>query len=237
MLEIELVNEKTGVSKKTLEDWQLKCYDIQISFPSAKTYLVDIPGGDGKIDLTEALTGEVKFNNRTISLSFDYRGDYFDWKRKISEIANFLHGKRTKIFISTDKYYYYVGRVMIDTKKSNIADCQIELTGEVEPYKLEVVSSTDKWLWDSFDLKTGVIREYKDIVVSGDTKVEVIGSPEKVIPIFECTNSMYVTFNNQKTLLPKGRSKNLDIEIIDGVNEMIFSGNGKVTIEFRGGSL
>lgn len=237
MLDIELINEKTGVSKKTLEDWKLKCYDLQISFPSAKTYLVDIPGRDGKIDLTESMTGEVKFNNRTISLSFDYQGDYFDWNRKISEIANFLHGKRTKIFISTDMYYYYIGRVVIDTKKSNIADCQITLTCDVEPYKLESISSTDDWLWDSFDFEVGVIREYKDIVISGDTKIQVIGSPKRVIPVFECTDPMYVTFDNKKTLLPKGKSKVLDITITDGVNEMVFSGNGKVTIEFRGGSL
>ena len=38
--------------------------------PKPKTYTVDIPGGNGVIDLTEALTGDVSYSNRTQKFTF-----------------------------------------------------------------------------------------------------------------------------------------------------------------------
>ena len=37
-----------------------------LSPPEPKTYTVDIPGGDGVIDLTEGLTGDVAYNGNVV---------------------------------------------------------------------------------------------------------------------------------------------------------------------------
>ena len=54
-------------TKHSYRDWGLllKSRPV-ISPPSPKTVYVDIPGSNGVIDLTESLTGDVKFDNRTI---------------------------------------------------------------------------------------------------------------------------------------------------------------------------
>ena len=38
--------------------------------PEPKTYTIDIPGGDGVIDLTESLSGDVVYNNRHQEFTF-----------------------------------------------------------------------------------------------------------------------------------------------------------------------
>lgn len=61
-------------SKHSYDDWGLilKSRPV-ISPPSPKTIYIDVPGADGIIDLTESMTGEVKFNNRTITFEFNSR--------------------------------------------------------------------------------------------------------------------------------------------------------------------
>ena len=55
--------------KHTYRDWNLGWVGVTIDFPEAKTYLVDLPGGNGSIDLTTTLTGgDVKYKDRNISL-------------------------------------------------------------------------------------------------------------------------------------------------------------------------
>ena len=47
--------------KHTFKDWGLICTKIEISDPERKTYYVSIPGRDGDLDLSEALSGEIQY--------------------------------------------------------------------------------------------------------------------------------------------------------------------------------
>ena len=49
---------------RTERDWGLKLLSIYIPMPKPKTQLVDIPGGDGSIDLTE-INGRPAYNDQT----------------------------------------------------------------------------------------------------------------------------------------------------------------------------
>ncbi len=224
-------------SHHTFKDWDLKWYDIQLGFPEAKTHFIDVPGADGVIDLTQALTEDVKYKNRPISLSFDYLGDFYNWQVKVSKIANLLHGQQIKIILDIDKSHYYLGRISLDTKKSNIAQGDIVLSGNVDPYKYELISSIEDWLWDPFNFETDVIRNYKDLVVSGTLQLTVVGSRMPHIPTFICSQPLTLTFKGVTYDLPVGTSKVLDVVIREGDNELVFKGNGTVSVDYRGGSL
>ncbi|MCR2365447.1 hypothetical protein NSR35_26285, partial [Salmonella enterica] len=53
--------------KKTYDDLGLLLApDSSIGEAKVKTYLVDIPNGNGTLDLSEAITGEVSFEDREI---------------------------------------------------------------------------------------------------------------------------------------------------------------------------
>lgn len=222
--------------KKTYDDWGLLLQSLVISMPEAKTSQVDIPGADGVIDLTESM-GSVKYNNRELQMVFDVQGDPEDWHSLTSQIGDYLHGKRLKIILDTDPDYYYIGRLSLNSEKSNYLINRITITGDMEPYKYELFSSMEDWLWDSFDFETGVVREYKDLVVNGSLTVDVPGTRKEVIPTITASAAMQVEWKGVRYDLLAGVNKIYAISIPEGDQELIFYGNGTINIDYRGGSL
>jgi hypothetical protein len=100
-----------------------------------KTKLIQVPGTNTVIDLTEALTGEVKYETRTIRCKFCVIGGRSNWPAVYSAILNEIHGKRMQIIMDDDPNYYYIGRVAVDEWESEKVTATIVITAEVEPYK------------------------------------------------------------------------------------------------------
>lgn len=221
----------------TYRDWRLKWFGIDISSPKAKTYTIDIPGMDGSLDLTESLMGDVKYNNRTIKLSFETDGDYYDWATLSSKFNNFCHGRKVKVILDTDPNYYWEGRINLSSTKQDYSYGELELTMDAEAYKLEKYSSLENWIWDDFSFKDGIIREYKDLKVNGSLQLVIPGRRKKIYPYITCSNNMKVTFNGITYNLPRGTVQALGIELGDTENALYFSGYGTVSVEYRGGSL
>lgn len=221
---------------KSHEDWGLKLETIQLSFPEAKTDQIDIPGANGVIDLTE-VNGQVCYKNRTMTLTFSLNDDYAEWHLLSSRIAKELHGKVIKCILPDDPNYYYEGRFSLDSKKEDDVITDIVITGDVHPFKLDVYSSSEEWLWDPFSFEDGIIRSYHDIEISGTTAVCVIGSEMPVVPKFICSAVMDLEFEESIFHLASGENMDYDIILSDGENQLIFTGNGMVTIEYRGGIL
>lgn len=225
--------------KHTLRDWKLGWLSITLGFPEPKTYEQDIPGADGSLDFTEAMTpGDVKYKQRSITMELDMLDkDYFDWNAKISEIANYLVGQKFKIFLDSDPAFYYIGRLKLETEKDEKAESKITISGEVDPYKYEKYSSLESWTWDDFNFETGIVREYKELQVNGSYELYIPGHRKKIVPIIECSAAMQVTYNGKTYSLPDGKSKVFDIWLGEGANYLTFTGNGTVSVDYRGGSL
>ncbi len=217
-------------------DFGLILTSVALPNPEAKLYEVDIPGADGALDLTEAFGG-IRYNQRILNLSFAFTKGYAYRYTRNSQIANQLHGKKMKIIMDEDPAFYYLGRVNFSEWVVDKSLGILSFSITADPYKYELLSSTDDWLWDPFDLETGIIRGYKDIAVSGTTDVIVIGSERQVVPTIITSAAMTVTFESNTYSLVAGSNKIYDIEIRDGEYTLTFTGNGTVTIEFTGGSL
>lgn len=221
----------------TYQDWKLILTSTQIGFPNMKRETINIPGADGELDFSEVLTGEVKYENRKISFTFVTTDRYKNWKNKISEISNYLHGQKFKIILDEDPSYYYFGRVEINSFKSDKSIGKISIDCEVEPYKYDLYSSTEDWKWDTFNFENGIINKTKDILVRGEKTIVIIGKRKKYIPEISCDNLLQVVFNSKTYKLLPGTQKVLNMEICEGINELKFIGMGKVSINYRGGSL
>lgn len=91
----------------TERDWGLKLLSVYIPMPAPKTQLVDIPGGDGNIDLTE-INGRPAYSDRQgVELVFDLMdGDYKIWFMKYSEFAKEVHGKKVKMILDDEPEHY-----------------------------------------------------------------------------------------------------------------------------------
>ena len=107
-----------------------------VSPPKPKTKLIQVPGSNTVIDLTETLTGGVvKYEPRTIRCVFYVIGGRNKWPSVYSSVLNDVHGKRMKIVIDDDPNWYYEGRVSVNEFDSNEFSATIVITAEVEPYK------------------------------------------------------------------------------------------------------
>lgn len=225
--------------KNTWDDWHLIPASRPLfNPPSVKTNIVDIPGGDGVLDLTTALAGRPTYNNRTGSWTFYVQNGFKDWSALYSEIMVYLHGQQYRAVLEDDPTYYYEGRFAVNQWKSDQQWSQIVIDYNVGPYKKEAADEGQNWLWDTFNFETGVIRNYKNLSVLTSLTVVVIGDMMESIPVIICSASgMSVEYNGTSYSLAKGANTIGDIVLHSGENALTFHGSGIVTIENTGGRL
>ena len=221
---------------KTFTDWGLKLESMSVSFPEAKTDQVDIPGANGLLDLSE-VNGQICYKNRTLTLNFSLLDDYTEWHDLSSKIARALHGKVVKCILPDDPNYYYEGRFSLQSTKNSDVLADFVFSGDVQPFKMERYTAAENWLWDLFSFENGIVRGYSEISVSGSLTLEVIGSDMPIVPEITCSAAMNVEIGGQVFELVEGVNKNYEIVLGSGRNMMKFTGNGTVSIDFRGGVL
>ena len=216
-----------------MSDFGLKLLSIELGTPAVRKSTVTIPGRNGALDLTEAITGFPLYDNATHKLTFDFRdGTYDEWVSVSSDLRGKIHGRRLPVVIGNDSYYYDA-RVNVESSKLNQQYSQVVVTLDAAPYKLARKTSLDDWEWDSFNFETDIIRDYKNIQVPGE--LVVIGDVMPTGCIFEASAAITVTYNGKSYQIPKGRSTVPDILIMEGEHTMSFSGSGTVSVEYRGG--
>lgn len=225
--------------KNTWDDWHLIPASRPLfNPPSVKENMVDIPGGDGVLDLTASLAGRPTYNNRSGSWTFYVQNGFKDWTVLYSEIMVYLHGQEFKAVLEDDPAYYYEGRFSVNSWKSDKDYSQIVIDYNVGPYKKEYGSTGSDWLWDSFNFETGVIRNYKNLSVLTTLTVTVIGDMMENVPvIIASTSGMQVEYEGVTYGLSKGANTISQIILHSGENELTFTGEGIITIENVGGRL
>lgn len=173
--------------------------------PEPKTYTVDIPGGNGTIDLTEALTGDVSYENRSQEFTFDvlYPDDFEKTKTKV---MNFLHGRAYDYTMTMDPGYTYHGRFTVEsfehTAYANGIVGEIKVKIEANAYKSKGTQA--------FKLNATCGKLYR--FESGRRKVH---------PIVECDQVCFFTLlpNGSEITVPSGTHRLNDVLFESGVNE------------------
>ncbi len=140
---IDFTDISTGVTMNTFGDWRLVATTRPvINPPKPKTKYVDIPGGDGQIDLTDALAGRPAYSNREGSIEFLVMNNYapegpsdYNWVNAYSSVMQFLHGKRVRAVLEDDPDYYYEGRVTVDSWNTNKDWSTISISYSFYPYR------------------------------------------------------------------------------------------------------
>lgn len=221
--------------KNTWDDWQLVPQTRPFFAPPApKVKTVDIPGGDGLIDLTESLTGYPVYSNRTGSIDFIVVNDFYEpvssheeWFKVYSRIMNYIHGQKMIAYLEDDPDWYYEGRFSVGSWKSGKNYSEITINYDVGPYKWskktfrEEVEEYSNWLWDPFSFVDGVIwSNFNDITITAgdgwkkyEFKTDLIGRAP-VCPVFD------IELGNGATSLDiRFVNNNLGIEETKGITE------------------
>ena len=176
-----------------------------LSPPEPKTYTVDIPGGDGVIDLTSALTGDVAYSNRSQSFTFMVV-DPDSFERVKTDVSNFLHGKSFDYQMTMDPGYTYHGRFSV-TEYSHAVYAYPGLVGvfavaiDADPYK-------------SKGLQTYQLN------ATGGKMFRLESGRKPVHPVIECTQPCRVRWKDGVTVVPVGTYRLNDVLFTQGFNEI-----------------
>ena len=226
--------------KNTWTDWGLIPSSRPVFVPpTAKEKFIDIPGKSGPMDLSTLYAGRTVFANRQGSLEFIVTDQTRDWEELYSEITEYLHGRKLRASLEDDPDYFYEGRFSVNAWKSQKDFSRIVIDYNVGPYKKFFSGTLDDWLWDPFDFEEGMIMDYLDLEVNGPDSltVEIIGGPQEVVPKITASRPMTVKYKGKIYELEAKLNRIPDMILDEGLNQLIFSGNGHVTIDYRGGSL
>ena len=182
-----------------------------------KTNYIDIAGGDGSLDMTEAL-GEVKYKDRPFEFTFTINpSDKMTFDEKVSQISNVLNGRKCRITLDRDPDYFWEGRCIVDKYAQDRNLKQISVKATVKPYKIKQNETVI-----SFDLAT----EEKEITLKNGRK--------SVVPEITCTDdNTVVVFGDITQTLSAGTHKILDIYLTEGNNLLKVSGSGTITFKYQ----
>ncbi len=114
--------------------------------PKPKKTMIDIPGSNNRIDLTETLAGDVTYSNRTGSLEFIVLNDKpMTWYEVYNDVMNTLHGRRVQIRLEEEPDWYYEGRVEVNNWASNEDYSRITIDYDLEPFKYQTTPVTQTY--------------------------------------------------------------------------------------------
>jgi hypothetical protein len=181
--------------------------------PTPQTYTVNVPGRNGLIDMSEFLTGEPTYDNRTLNFKFVGDGSR---ETVLSLIDTMLAYHGRKITVTTDDYpdWYYEGRATVKyTDKGHYVE--FELTVDAYPFRIKK---------DSI-----IVQKYpnpeKDVVLTNTGAHRV---PVKVTSISNATIAIgTITYN-----ISAGTYTELFYIPAGGITIHI-SGFGQLTFEYR----
>jgi hypothetical protein len=166
----------------TWTDWYLAPTERpSIQPPSFEYQTIEVPGRDGLLDVSSALSGYPVYGNREGSIDFLIHPDSpYTWSETLSKVSNYLHGQKRKVFLEDDPAYLYEGRfkVLSFSTGDNYSTISIDYT--LQPYKKSRWSTIEEWQWDPFNFKNGVILKdfYNNLAVHSDDYEKVFESTD-----------------------------------------------------------
>lgn len=174
--------------------------------PEPKTYTIDIPGGDGVIDLTESLSGDVVYNNRRQEFTFYIINmlDHQTFEDVKTQVSNFLHGRAFDYQLTFDPGYIYHGRFSVSEYNH-----QKFPSGYLGAIKISI---------DADPYKTRGDQTYVLNAIGGRL-FRIQSGRKPVHPTVECSQPITVFFDGKQVEVPAGTWRLNDVLLKSGYND------------------
>ena len=188
----------------TWYDWKLVLVEKDITPPEPKTNYVDIDGMSGSLDLSESLTGEVTYKDRTVSASFwTCEGTRSEREKLLRTIVSSLQGKKIKIIEPDDPDHYFYGRVIVKSMKNVLAYSEFVIEATCEPWRYAVNDT--------------IIQFDPSILFTNDVVIRNNGV-KTVCPVIETNVIVTIMVGDTSIELYPGTYKITDLKLRQGVN-------------------
>lgn len=199
-------------------DFSLILSQKTIGTPSPKVDVIDIPCGDGVLDLSEFF-GEVKYNNRQLSFEFTSFVPQRNFMEQFTMIQDALHGQRMQIILDDDPAWYYVGRITVSEWKAEKSIGKLTIDCDCEPYK--------------YMIRETVVKK----TVSTSETITLYNSRKRAVPTITTDSETTISFGNYTGTLSAGTYTIADLMLTEGKNTVTVSGSGNITFRYREGAL
>ena len=209
------MNEVFFDGMASFSDWGLYLTSLTIDAPKPKEIYVEIPNGDGALDLTEALTGEVHYESRPFEAVFAIKPETYsvDLERWL---IGYLNGKQRTIRTKEEPGYYVIGRCATSIKKDGVLAV------------LTVKATCKPWKY-----KNDVTAINTTIGASGTTTLNLTNERKRVIPTITASAAVTIAFNGQTISVNAGTQRLTNIALQYGNNVLIITGAEGTTVLFE----
>ena len=199
-------------SVHTGRDFNMVMTAKDIPLPTPQRVTVEIPGRNGLLDLSESLTGEISYKNRTIKFNFVGDGSRESVLFLIERMSEY-HGQY--ITVTTDDYpgWYYTGRAELTYSDKGFL-VEFTLTIDAQPFRFAIIPKT-------------YTVEAPDAQI-----VKVNNEGRAVIPTIVTTAETTVIKGDKTTKLSAGTYEADSFILSPGYNEFEFTSDGTVTITY-----
>lgn len=199
-------------------DLQLILAAQHIGAPEVKKNLIDLPGGHGKIDQTEAF-GEVKYDMRELSFDFSTIVPESEFMTLFSQVQNALHGKKVQIILDDDPAWYYTGRVEVSEWKASRRVGTLTIDCECDPFKQS--------------LQTTTVSQR----VTSNATITLANDKMPAVPTITTTAAFLISYGGYNDEYPAGTFTIPELELLEGNNQIYVEGTGNITFTYRKGRL
>ncbi|WP_423189420.1 hypothetical protein ACO1PF_00470 [Alkalibacterium sp. f15] len=200
----------------SFDDWGITAASYVLREPEPKTIYIDLPAGDGQLDLTEALTKEVKYHPRELEVQFYIKPDHPHKELAINSIRSFLHGRVRTVRYEKEPEYYVTGRFDVSIEPDGVLDV-VTITGQCHPWKY----------------KHEVTEHQFNTMDSLSMEVHLWNSRKAVIPTFITDKELTVRFNNLSRTMSAGEHRFTSIYFNEGINDLTLEAAANTSIKIR----
>lgn len=185
-----------------------------ISNPEIQSYLVEVPGRNGLLNLTKGLTGNTCYKNRSIELQYFGSGRRSELLN-LQSMFNMYHGETVRIIDDDTPEYYYEGEATVNSVV-NPNYITISLSINANPFMRAIHDNITT---------VELTEDEQEICIVND------GLPTTVRIVVE--DNLKLMRGNQAYTLNKGTYELVDFELKRGANLITLSGSGEVSIIYK----
>ena len=209
------MNEVFFDGMASFSDWGFYLTSLTIDAPKPKEIYVEIPNGDGALDLTEALTGEVHYESRPFEAVFAIKPETYSAELE-RWLIGYLNGKQRNIRTKEEPGYYLIGRCATSLKNDGVLAV------------LTVKATCQPWKY-----KNDVTAINTTIGASGTTTLNLTNERKRVIPTITASAAVTIAFNGQTISVNAGTQRLTNIALQYGNNVLIITGSEGTTVLFE----
>jgi len=233
----------TGNSYHTLRDWGLAIGNNNcLGDPVQETFYLDVPGADGLLDFSEALTGRPVFKYRPIDITLGGKKTPAVWVGFMSTLRSLIHGQIVNVVFDDFPGYYWTGRAEIKgfDRVRQIGTFKLSIP-KADPYGYSLADNSGKnWLWDPLDFEFGVIEDPITLTLTAENSTASCTIPASVMPFVASihvsnigTSGLSMTVYGDTFPLTSGENPLADFLVCQKDTEITFNGVGTIQVIYR----